>query len=114
LEHTLALQKKQTRIIKHVFHIDGEPVGEFKKSWVTACKAAGLPGKLVHDLRRTAVRNLLRARVTEHVAMRLSGHRTRSVFQRYDIVSGDDLREAVRKLGKGLPHGLPHSMMSRT
>jgi integrase len=101
LERTLALQKKQGRIISHVFHSDGEPVGEFKKSWATACKAAGLPGKLVHDLRRTAVRNLVRAGVTEVVAMRLSGHRTRSVFQRYDIVSTEDLRDAVKKLGRG-------------
>ena len=81
-----------------VFHSDGKPVGDFKKSWKTACKTAKLEGTLVHDLRRTAVRNLVRAGVGDGVAMKLSGHKTRSVFDRYNIVSESDLRDAADRL----------------
>jgi integrase len=75
-----------------------QPVGSFKRAWMLACRAAGCPGKIPHDLRRTAIRNIVRSGTSESVAMKMSGHKTRSVFDRYDITSSDDLREAARRL----------------
>ena len=81
-----------------LFHHRGEPIKDFRKAFDAACAAAGLQGIVPHDLRRSAVRNFIRAGVKESVAMRLSGHRTRSVFDRYNIVSEDDLVEANEKV----------------
>ena len=52
----------------------------------------------MHDFRRTGARNLVRAGVSENTAMRITGHKTRSIFDRYDIVSGSDLQEAAEKM----------------
>ena len=76
----------------------GQRVHTFWKRWQTACAAAGCPGRIPHDFRRTAVRNLNRAGVPETIAMKITGHKTRSVFDRYDITSEEDLAEASRKL----------------
>jgi integrase len=64
------------------------------------CKKAGVPGMLRHDCRRTAVSNLVNAGVPERAAMTITGHRTRSVFDRYHIVSPADLQAAARRLAE--------------
>ena len=98
LEFTRRCERSQGRIIPWVFHRKGQPVKTMTKSWRTACKNAGVPGRLLHDLRRTAVRNLERASVSRSVAMKMTGHKTESVYRRYAIVSEGDLREAGLKL----------------
>jgi len=90
--------KKANRICPFVFQRKGKPVKSWRKAWNAACKLAGCPGRKPHDFRRTAVRNLTRAGVTDTIAMAVTGHRTRAVFDRYDITSEADLDDAAAKL----------------
>lgn len=78
--------------------VEGSPIKGFRTAWKSACKAAGVPARLIHDFRRTAVRNLERAGVPRSAAMKMTGHLTESVYRRYAIVDEGMLREAAEKL----------------
>jgi integrase len=100
---TLALQRETGQLVPLVFHNSGRPIANYYKAWHRACRAAGLSGKIPHDYRRTAVRNMVRAGIPEKVAMQMAGHKTRSVFDRYHIVSEGDLQDAARRLEMAFP-----------
>ncbi len=99
---TLALQRERECVIPLVFHNSGKPISNYYKAWHRACRDAKIAGKIPHDFRRTAVRNMVRAGIPERVAMQMAGHRTRAVFDRYHVVSDGDLREAAKKQEGGL------------
>jgi integrase len=80
-----------------IFHRRGKPIRKFSRAFDIARTAAGVPHKTVHDFRRTALRDFIRAGVHQHVAMQMSGHRSASVFRRYDIIDVEDVRQALRK-----------------
>jgi integrase len=78
-----------------VFHRCGARIVNFKKPWADATTAAGCSGLLFHDLRRSAVRNLDKAGVSQSVAMAITGHKTTSVYQRYRIIDEHDIERAL-------------------
>jgi integrase len=96
LEHQRATCPADCPWVFHGAH--GHPLDNHLSGWAEACSRAGLPGLLFHDLRRTAVRNMKRAGVQDKIAMDITGHRTRSVFDRYNIVDEADVRGAGERL----------------
>jgi integrase len=92
-----ALAKAGT-ICRFVFHRHGKRIKDFRGAWNAACTAAGFPGRIPHDFRRSAVRNMERAGLSRSVAMQLTGHKTEAVYRRYAITSEGDLREGVDRL----------------
>jgi integrase len=98
VQKTRALELAKGAIIPWLFHRNGKPITSFRAAWKKACKEAGIPGKIPHDFRRTAVRNLERAGVPRSSAMAMVGHKTQSIYQRYAIVDQGMLEEAALKL----------------
>ena len=111
LKGLIERRKNARRLDCHyVFHHNGRPMGDFRKTWWSACVSAGLGrfeqigegknakkiyhGLIVHDLRRSGIRDLVRSDVREGVVMAISGHKTRSVFDRYNIVDDTDIKKA--------------------
>jgi len=98
-ETVRTIEREQACLIPWVFvQPDGSRIRDFRWAWRTACKNAGVPCRLVHDFRRTAVRNLERAGVPRSAAMRMTGHKTESVYRRYAITDSAMLQEAASKL----------------
>lgn len=92
--------KVKGAICPYVFHRNGARIKGFRRAWLSACNAAGVPGRLLHDFRRTCVRNLERAGVPRSSAMALVGHKTEAIYRRYAIVDAETLRDAAAKLDR--------------
>lgn len=97
------LSRRLGRVLPQLFvHLHGcytgQPVYAFRKAWSHTCERVGLVGMLRHDFRRSAVRNMERAGVPRSVAMKISGHKTESIYRRYEIVNESDIQDATRRL----------------
>jgi integrase len=98
LARTREVERATGQIIPWVFHRDGASIVDYRRAWRSAVKRAGLPHRIPHDFRRTAVRNLERAGVPRSTAMKMVGHRTEAIYRRYAIADESMLREGAEKL----------------
>ena len=103
LARVTGLERELSRVIPYVFPTPygphkGQRRKDFVKAWQRACRQSGCPGRLKHDLRRTAARNMVHLGVSERVVMTVMGHKTRSMLDRYHIVSPSDLQDVARRL----------------
>ena len=97
-EHERLKKQEPPVLCPFVFHRDGERIRNFRRAWASACKAAHVPGRILHDFRRTAVRNLERAGVPRSSAMAMVGHKTEAIYRRYAIVDAGALRDAATRI----------------
>ncbi|HEY5866143.1 MAG TPA: tyrosine-type recombinase/integrase [Candidatus Tectomicrobia bacterium] len=96
----------------YVFHRNGRQVKDFRKAWRTACRKADIPirdlqlgvkdSRVFHDLQRTTARNLNRAGVPDRIEMGLMGHKTRAMYDRYNIVDEEDIRRSMQQMDRYL------------
>jgi integrase len=117
LTETCRLLVTELRREKHpedflITRANGEPVKDFRETWELLVSAAGVPGLLFHDLRRSAVRNMVRRGVPQKTAREISGHKTDAVFSRYNIVSEADIRDAAHKIEEGAKAAVSSSIHS--
>jgi len=99
IHYQYALRNQKFPNCKWVFFgKNGDKIKDFRTAWKKACREAGLEGKLLHDFRRSFIRNGVRANIPEAVVMSISGHRTRSVFNRYNIINETDLKRAANRI----------------
>lgn len=106
-ELVTAWERQHSKLCTAVFHWHGHAIKKLRRSWKRACAAAGMPDRLVHDFRRTAVRNLIRAGVQQAIAMKITGHKTGSIFRRYLIVDEELLAQATGAVAAYLETGTP-------
>ena len=107
-------QAERVESCPYVFHREGRRIKHYNRAWHTARQKAGLPGKIMHDTRRTAVRNMDRAGVPRQTAKQITGHKTDAVYNRYRIVNEQDIREGMVQAQAYLARNLGHETNKQT
>lgn len=102
LEDTRRHERGREQLIPHVFHRAGQAIRDFRAQWDRPTEAAGVPATVFHDLRRTAARVMVDAGIPRSRCMRRTGHKTESMFERYNIKSRDQAREGTARMGEAV------------
>ena len=98
IERRWRSRKTGNVLAEHVFHREGRPQNDFRNAWKTACRRSGLGHRVFHSLRRSAARNMSLQGIPEKVIMSIMGHKTRVMFDRYNIITEADQRAYTRRL----------------